>query len=195
MGGTLHGPAPNQGADTTTRGRSIMASAMPGTARMGQIERGGFEGPITTASALAMAAKTPGAGDASAAPSNRRSVTFIAVLAINEVLPKRQPLFRGDSDLGADGIVSGGEDGLVEPMHLAYASGDLRERHISVQFHRAKKLRGQISVAEPHGCVGSKLVEMVYYRERVTSESQPASPSIPAMVYTTVSRSGETATP
>ena len=39
------------------------------TARMGQMDRGGFDGAMTTASAARIASTTPGAAVASAAPA------------------------------------------------------------------------------------------------------------------------------
>ncbi len=52
------------------------ASRMPGTASIGPMLMNGFDGHSITASALAIASSTPGAGAASDAPSKRTAVTL-----------------------------------------------------------------------------------------------------------------------
>src|SRR5690606_31970392 len=73
--GPLRGRPPIHGLTATTRPAEATASATPSSARMGQIERGGFDGPITTTSAVLIASMTPGAGDAPSTPMKRTSST------------------------------------------------------------------------------------------------------------------------
>ena len=64
--------APCTSGETATTGASVArsASAIPPTARIGPIEITGFDGPITTALALAIASSTSGDGVAGPAPEH-----------------------------------------------------------------------------------------------------------------------------
>src|SRR5215510_10741607 len=66
--------APPMIGDTPTTVLARIASAIPGTARMVPMLTTGLDGGSRTTSASVMAASTPGAGAASAAPSNTKPV-------------------------------------------------------------------------------------------------------------------------
>ncbi len=62
--GPLRGVPPNSGLTATRLGCRATASRIPSMARIGHTESGGFDGAITTVSALSIASTTPGAGSA-----------------------------------------------------------------------------------------------------------------------------------
>jgi hypothetical protein len=74
--GPLTTSPPTMG-ETATTGAAVArsASAIPGTSRIGRIEMTGFDGPMTTARAVAIAWSAAAGGAASAAPSKATSST------------------------------------------------------------------------------------------------------------------------
>ena len=125
-------PRTNGLTATTGRGRRPAPRACPATARIGPIEMTGLLGPMTTASASAIASATSGVIVACSAPR-----TSIRPTSGRRALPPRadHPLLeRRPVDPGADGLVA----------HRQHAGGDAERR-----AQRVERLRQPLAGAQP----------------------------------------------
>ena len=134
---------------TTRSRRATSSSRMPGTARIGPIETSGFDGAITTISALRSASITPGAGraDSSAHETHRRHGHV--VLASHEVLLEAELALAVDRESSLDLIVGHGDEPQPESPRPGDLGGDLGQRRSLGHAVRAIQVRGEVSVAEP----------------------------------------------
>ena len=132
---------------TTDSRRSASSSSTPRNARIGPIDTIGFDGAITTTSAVSIAARA-GADSVASSWSNRTGPDLDVVAQPDEVVLEADLAVAGDGHHRAQPIVGHRQQRDAETPCPSDLGGHLGERGALAEAGRAVQVRRQVAVAE-----------------------------------------------